>query len=153
MPSAPGVRLFWAMLLGLLLSTGPAVAEQRGRVMAPAGVALAGFDPVAYFTDGRAVPGRTDIALRWRGVRWHFATAAHRAAFEANPKAYVPQFGGLCALSVVRGEPEPGHPEHWTIVDGRLYFAAGAAQLAQVMGDPAGTIRNARSNWAAARAD
>ena len=137
-----------ALVAGLLLALpgGPAWAEQRAGQVTSTGVALGGFDPVAYFTDGRAVAGEPAIALRWRGVRWHFASPAHRAAFEANPQAYMPQFGGYCAVSVAQGRPVPGNPEHWAILDGRLYFASDAARLVQVLGDPT-ALQSARSSW------
>lgn len=133
------------LVLALVGTAAP--AEQRLRLVAPEGVAVGGFDPVAYFSDGRAVPGEHGIALRWRGVRWHFASPDHRAAFEADPKAFLPQFGGHCAVSVVTGHPVPGDPEHWIIVEGRLYLTAGAPQLAQFSADPVGMLQAARTAW------
>ena len=148
-PAWPQVRVLAGLLAGVILVClgSAAPAEQRARLAGSAGVALGGFDPVAYFTDGQAVAGEAGIALRWRGVRWHFATPAHRAAFEANPQAYLPQFDGLCAVSVAQGRPEPGNPEHWAIVDGRLYFAADAAHLEQVLGNPGSLLQSARHSW------
>lgn len=144
----------WLTVCILLLCWAvPALGDTHRRLVAPQGVAVGGFDPVAYFAEGRAQPGAPDIALRWRGVRWHFATPAHRAAFEANPKAYLPQFGGFCALSVAQGRPVPADPEHWAVIDGRLYMAEGAAELARFMTDPQGMLRAARSNWPPRRAE
>lgn len=145
----PFARVLAGLLAGaiLLCLGGAAPAEQSARLTGSSGIALGGFDPVAYFTDGQAVAGEAGIALRWRGVRWHFATPAHRAAFEANPQAYLPQFGGFCAVSVAQGRPVPGDPRHWAIVDGRLYFTSDAAHLAQVMGNPSTLLQSARNSW------
>lgn len=143
-----GAALAAALLLCALAFAGAALADPaRARVAAPEGVAVGGYDPVAYFVDGSAVPGRPDIALRWRGVRWHFATAAHRSAFEADPMSFAPQFGGYCAISIGTGQPVAADPRHWAIVDGRLYLAQNAAHLSRILADPQATLAQARQNW------
>jgi hypothetical protein len=150
LPAASRRRPLWGALaacLAVLVWAAPALAEAHQRLAAPQGVAVGGFDPVAYFIDGRAQPGAPDIALRWRGVVWHFTTPAHRAAFEADPKAYLPQFGGFCALSVAEGRPVPASPEHWVLFEGRLYMARSAAALAQFLADPQPALQAARANW------
>ncbi len=124
-----------------------ASADPQARLVALDGVAVAGFDPVAFFVDGRALSGQPEIALRWRGVRWHFASPGHRAAFEADPHAYAPQFGGYCALSVARGRPVPADPRYWAIMDGRLYLAEGPGPLALLLASPAETVHAAQQNW------
>ena len=116
-----------AALIGLVwaaLWPQPGLADRHERIAAPGGVALGGFDPVAYFASGAALAGDPGIALRWRGVRWHFSSPAHRTAFEANPKAYLPEFGGHCPVSVADGDPRPADPRLWAIIEGRLYVAA-----------------------------
>jgi hypothetical protein len=146
-PCRSPLRTAALALVALLLAALPAVADVHMRLAAPQGVAIGGYDPVSYFADGRAEPGAPDIALRWRGVRWHFATVAHRAAFEANPKAFVPEFGGFCALSVAQGRPVPASPEHFALIDGRLYMAEGGAALAQFLATPQELLQAARDNW------
>lgn len=92
-------------------------------VFAPDGVAIRGTDPVAYFTQGRAVPGTADHALEWNGATWHFASADNRAAFVADPAAYAPQYGGFCAWAVAeKGKLYSTQPDNWAIVDGKLYL-------------------------------
>ena len=148
----------WGALRPALLAIGLAVlatavcayrapAEPLAHAVAPEGVAMGGFDPVAYFTDGAAARGQPGIVLRWRGLTWHFASPAHRAAFEANPKAYLPEFGGFCPMSVGAGSPVPGNPEHWVILDGRLYLAAGPGQLAAFREHGQTAVQAARGNW------
>ena len=134
-------------LLPALLWPQPALADRHGRIVAPGGVALDGFDPVAYFQDGAARPGDPAIALRWRGVRWHFTTPTHRSAFEANPKAYLPAFGGHCPVSVAGGDPRPADPRHWAIVEGRLYIAAEPAALARFKAHADRLRQAAKAQW------
>ncbi|MEM9245376.1 MAG: YHS domain-containing (seleno)protein, partial [Cyanobacteria bacterium P01_F01_bin.153] len=68
-----------------------------------AGVALKGTDPVAYFTEGKPVPGSEEFSLRWNSVQWHFASAENRDLFSANPSQYAPQYGGHCAWAAAQG--------------------------------------------------
>jgi hypothetical protein len=111
--------MLFAALLAALLPAAPAALRAD-----PDGVALMGYDAVAYFRDAEARPGAGHIALRWRGLIWHFTTVENRAAFEADPRAYAPQFGGLCPLALQRGEIMPGDPRNWTIRDGKLYLSS-----------------------------
>jgi YHS domain-containing protein len=124
----------------------PALAEEP-EVYAPSGVAILGYDPVAYFTAKKAVQGEADHALRWRGATWYFATAANMEAFEMNPAAYAPQYGGYCAYSVSRGSLSASSPETFAIRDGRLYLNSSAA-IRTVWGkDMDDNIRKADGNW------
>ncbi|MGY6411555.1 MAG: YHS domain-containing (seleno)protein [Alkalilacustris sp.] len=144
------VRTALAALFGLIwavLGSQPVMAGGHDRIAAQGGVALHGFDPVAYFTVGAALPGDPDIALRWRGLRWHFASPAHRTAFEANPKAYLPEFGGHCPVSVAHGAPRPADPRHWAIIEGRLYIAAEPGALNRFLAQADGLRQQARVHW------
>lgn len=142
-------RTFLAASFALpaVLSAAPALAKKRFRFFAPAGIALGGADPVAYFEAGRAMPGRSDLALKWGGAIWCFAAEANRTAFEMNPHAYLPQYGGHCALSMAHGELRGSVPEAWTIEGGKLYLAASADYLAQFRADLSKNIALADSAW------
>jgi YHS domain-containing protein len=85
------------------------------------GVALKGYDPVAYFAEGTAANGNAGNSYRWRGATWLFSTPEHREAFMADPAHYAPEFGGYCAFAVSRGTTADADPHQWTIVDGKLY--------------------------------
>ncbi|UWQ82389.1 twin-arginine translocation pathway signal protein [Leisingera caerulea] len=87
-----------------------------------AGVAIGGYDPVAFFEQGIAEPGRRGNAVMWKGVVWRFASARNQARFEANPRAYAPAFGGYCAFAMSQGRLLDGDPQLWAIVDGELYL-------------------------------
>ncbi len=144
------LRLTLAALIGLIwtaLWPQPALADRHTRIAATGGVALGGYDPVAYFAAGTAQPGDPSIALRWRGLRWHFASPAHRTAFEANPKAYLPQFGGHCPVSLAEGQPRPADPRQWAIVEGRLYIAAEPVALRRFLAQKDALRRRAQTEW------
>lgn len=111
-------------------------------------VAIRGTDPVAYFEDARPVPGDRAHAFDWRGATWHFASAANRDAFAADPEAFAPRYGGFCAWAVaVRGELYTTQPENWSIVDGRLYLNFNDDIQARWEEDPHGFIAEADRRW------
>lgn len=126
----------------------PALAREP-EIYAPDGIALSGYDPVAYFTQGAAVKGRADHALIWRGATWYFASAQSQEAFEMNPLAYVPQYGGYCAYMMAEGSLASGAPEAFALADGRLYLAHTPEFLTLWKQDVAGNIREADAHWAA----
>lgn len=89
----------------------------------PSGLAIQGYDPVAYFTSGKAQEGKKDISLQYQGVTYQFSSAADRDAFKANPGKYEPQYGGWCAYAMgAKGEKVVIDPETFKIVDGKLYL-------------------------------
>lgn len=84
------------------------------------GVAIEGYDPVAYFTESKAVKGLSGIRSTHAGATYHFATAEHRQLFESDPDRFIPQFGGYCAYAASINTISPVDPEYWEIVEGRL---------------------------------
>ena len=110
-------------------------------------LALSGHDPVAYFTEGRARPGSPEWSVNWQGARWHFASAAHRDAFVADPQAFAPQYGGHCAWAAARGYLAESDPNAWRIVEGRLFLNANARIQRRWERDIPGFIRAADANW------
>ena len=127
----------------------PAFANEP-EIFAPGGVAIAGYDPVAYFTDGKPVPGEMDHALMWRGATWYFASAKTMEAFEMNPAAYAPQYGGYCAYAMSKGSVAPTAPEAFTVTDGRLYLTYSTEVRAIWSEDIAANVARADSHWPAA---
>ncbi len=110
-------------------------------------VALEGYDPVSYFTDGLPQKGALSHGVYWNGATWLFASDENRKRFEQNPAAYAPQFDGYCAYAASQGYKAPGDPQTWKIVAGKLYlnFNADAARLWKE--DIVGNIRKAEENW------
>ncbi len=84
--------------------------------------AIGGFDPVAYFSDGAAKPGRKEYALDYEGASWLFASAEHKARFVKAPEKYVPAYRGYCAYGAAQNKLVPVDPRAFTIYDGKLYL-------------------------------
>ena len=111
------------------------------------GVAVGGYDAVAYFTEKKPVRGSKDITAKHAGVTWRFASAANRDAFVANPGRYAPQYGGYCAWAVASGYTAATDPEAWEIFEGKLYlnFSKGVQRMWSE--DIPGNISKAEGNW------
>lgn len=86
------------------------------------GIALQGFDAVAYFAVDNAVQGNRNYEYVWNGAKWLFSSEENMNKFKANPEAYAPQFGGYCSYAVSEGYTAEGDPEAWKVVDGKLYL-------------------------------
>lgn len=111
------------------------------------GVAVGGYDPVAYFTQGRPVKGRAEIAAEYRGATWRFASTANRETFLAEPEKYAPAYGGYCAWAIAQGKLSKGDPNNWDIVEGRLYLNYNGNIQARWRKDAAGFIGKAETHW------
>ncbi len=133
--------------LGLFGAPGPAHAGKMINQSFFGGVAISGYDPVAYFTEGRPVKGSQEFAYDWLGATWHFASAEHRDLFAADPVKYAPQYGGYCSLSVAGGSIASVDPEAWRIVDGKLYLVASMGSLTRWERDVSSKIAMADGNW------
>lgn len=84
---------------------------------------LSGYDPVAYFTDGKAIKGKKIYACSYRGQRYYFSNDANRGLFLSKPDAYESQYGGWCAYAMGEsGEKVEVDPETFKIVEGKLYL-------------------------------
>ena len=134
------------LMAALTVTLLPPMAAAQA-VFAENGVALRGHDPVAYFTEGRPVRGLPEHAADWGGATWHFASAANRAAFLADPEAHAPQYGGFCAWAVAQGYTAPIDPNAWQIVDGKLYLNYNARIQRRWERDIPGFIAQADANW------
>lgn len=86
------------------------------------GVAIEGYDPVAYFDMGKPMKGSMKHSYNWMGVDWHFTSNEHMMMFKENPQKYAPQYGGHCAFAASKGYVASVDPEAWTIHDGKLYL-------------------------------
>lgn len=137
------------------LSTALAAAPMSGALAQvapgrPPRLVLKGFDPVAYFTDGRPVPGSATYQFDWDGERYHFASAANRDRFKADPERYAPQFGGYCTGSMGRNVRNEADPKAWIISDGKLYVFGAMKFSEMARKDPKylpSRIPLAQANW------
>jgi hypothetical protein len=111
-------------------------------------LALKGYDTVAYFTLGKAVPGVPELEYEWDEHRYRFSRPQHRALFMADPARYAPQFKNFCAMALARGELFEADPESWLISDGKLYVFGGPAGPIRFQQDLAENIAKANENRA-----
>ena len=137
-------RGFGAMMLAMMLAGGAAGAQE---VFADNGVALRGYDTVAYFTDGQAQAGEAGITADWAGVEWRFVSEDNRDAFLAAPESYAPQYGGFCAWTMAQGYRAPTNPHAWTVVEGRLYLNSSTRVHRRWARDMPENIARADANW------
>jgi YHS domain-containing protein len=144
------LRVAILLLSVFLLPTGPAGAADRPVYTGLfSNLAVGGYDPVAYFTDNRPIKGDSRFATEYKGAQWHFASAANRDRFMAEPQRYAPQYGGYCAWAVSEGGTASADPRLWKIVDGKLYLNYDADVQKKWEKDIAGHIRRADANWPA----
>ncbi|SCM79030.1 conserved hypothetical protein [uncultured Pleomorphomonas sp.] len=111
------------------------------------GLSLGGYDPVAYFVSGAAVPGLADHEETYGDTYWHFATEGNAAAFRAAPAVYIPGFGGYALAAVARGVAQPGNPTLFAINRNRLYLFASEAERQSFLADPDAMIAAAAARW------
>jgi YHS domain-containing protein len=136
-----------AGLLPILVAT-PALAEKPPVYTGfLSSLAVNGYDPVAYFTDGKPVEGSSDFETDYNGATWRFVSAANRDAFKADPARYAPQYGGYCAWAVAQGYTAKGDPQNWRIVDGKLYLNYNADVQTKWQRDIPGHIKAADGHW------
>lgn len=111
-------------------------------------VMLKGADVVAYFTQGRYVQGTPQFRSVHEGVVFRFASAEHKAAFDAAPQKYLPQYGGFCTNGIVYGIPWGGDADTWRMIDGKLYIFGGRGSQEAFELDVPGNMKLAEKYWA-----
>lgn len=111
------------------------------------GVAIEGYDPVAYFKSGKPVRGSGKFTAKHNGATWRFSSAANRDAFAKSPGAFAPQFGGHCAWAVSRGYTASIDPRAWKVVGGKLYLNYSIGVQRQWSADIPGNIAKGNANW------
>jgi len=135
-------------IIGLLLWFAPSAASAEELRLS-----ISGYDPVAYFTDGKPVPGKTEFEYVWHNARWRFASAAHRDLFLKDPEHYAPRYDGYCAMGVAWQQPHKDtvDPNAWQIVDGKLYLTHTVRALDTWRQNAAANIKTADENWSTVR--
>jgi YHS domain-containing protein len=110
-------------------------------------VGVGGYDPVAYFKEGKAMKGNGWHVTYHKGVTYVFANKINRKTFEADPEKYLPAYGGYCAYGVAVGKKFVADPEVWKIVEGTLYLNLDKAIQSKWNEDIPGYIKKADANW------
>ena len=114
------------------------------------GQAIHGFDAVAYFIDQRPVHGLPAFKTKWNGAVWQFASLANRTAFESNPYAFAPRYGGYCAFGLAdQKRLFPSNPNRWSIVSGQLYLNFDEHTRASWVATPGPLVSAGDAAWAA----
>jgi len=111
------------------------------------GLALYGFDAVAYFIDHVARGGNSAYEFRFAGLTWRFRSEANRAAFANAPLRYVPEYGGYDPVAVAAGMTVEGNPAFFAVSGQKLFLFAREESLARFLANPAGSIEAAEQAW------
>lgn len=140
-----------AFALGLAGIAAPVLAQSRtggSPNSMYAGIGLKGYDPVAYFTGGKAQMGLESITATTAGLTWRFATVEHQKAFQKEPAKYLPQYGGFCAWGVANNRLFDIDPVNgWTITDGKLFVVFNGDILKLFKADQVALVAKAEQNW------
>lgn len=137
-----------ALLSGLIApAASPASTTERVVVNRFTGLAINGYDPVAYFTDARPMLGQASLELTQAGAVWRFDNEGNRAFFFAHPEIYGPQFGGYDPVDVARGVAYAGNPQYWLIQGNRLYLFGRAESRAAFAAAPGPFLQDAEKRW------
>ena len=151
----PGIAFFvWLAASCFVVNVvSPAFAATTERIVVNrySGLAIEGFDPVAYFTDSDALRGEPEYEVSEGGAVWRFRNESNRASFVAHPEIYGPQFGGYDPTALGRGVTYAGNPRFWVVSGQRLYLFGLEENRDAFAADPARYLRDAQARWPAVR--
>src|SRR5215467_11324816 len=144
-PPLPFRVLLWIGLAGgIFAPLGVRAATDNQLAVNPnTGLAISGFDPVAYFAEGKALFGQAEFELNLDGVVWRFSNEGNRGAFAIHPEVYTPRFGGYDPVAIGHGRSVPGHPLIWAVIGQRLYLFYSEKSRAAFLADTGRVIDTA----------
>jgi YHS domain-containing protein len=140
------MRKVLIVLMGIVLTLGAIHAKVLVNVD-KAGLALQGYDPVAFFVDGMPVQGRADLTATYLGATYRFSTEQHKVTFNQDPARYAPAYGGFCAYAVSQDHTAPVEIDTWQIVDGRLLLNYNLKVKGMFDAAREANVKKADSNW------
>lgn len=143
--SRPALLAGLALLVLLLVPA--ALADEPEIYTGRNGLAVGGYDTVAYFSEGQPVKGSKDFTLDYKGATWRFSSQENLEAFEQDPDAFAPQYGGYCAWAMAMGNLAKGNPKFWRIHEDRLYLNISRSIQKKWEKDIPGFIEKADANW------
>jgi YHS domain-containing protein len=141
------LRSFFVQALVALAAAVFVAAVHAGEFFEKDGVALRGYDAVAYVKDGQAVKGSAQYKAAYKGSSFQFSSQAHRDAFAADPAKYAPQYGGFCAFGMSKGYKAATDPAAFTVVNGKLYLNYNRDVQRQWSADVPGFVALADKQW------
>ena len=136
---------FLALILSLLSTIG--FAGGKINTSQFSGLAIHGYDPVAYFEQGKAVPGNRGLTYTWQGTIFAFASESNRDLFSHSPQKFIPQFGGYCAYAAANDAISDADPTAWQIVEGKLYLNYDNRVQRTWAGELKKNLKLANDNW------
>ncbi len=136
-----------AIYLLFMLTLVIGITELGAEKMLSKTIGINGYDTVAYFTKGKALPGNQQYLSQWNGFIWYFSNKEHKDLFDNNPEKYAPQYNGYCAWAMAESRKAETDPEVWKIVNGKLYLNCSEAAFESWSKDIPGNIKNADKNW------
>jgi len=139
-------RCFVSTAMAVAFFFGNAAAQKMSPI-AGQRVALKGYDPISYFTDGKPEKGSSEFTFAFDDTTYWFKNAEHRDKFIADPERYAPQFDGFCTLLLSRGLKVEADPEAWTITNGKLYVFSGKGGVPKFQEQPVAIAEKAGENW------
>lgn len=122
-------------------------AAQKSEIFEKDGMAIKGYDVVAFHTEAKATKGLENFTYRWKDANWLFANQANLDMFKEDPEKFAPQYGGYCAYGTADGHKAPTETDTWTIRDKKLYFNYNKKVQEIWNKDQAGYIKKADKNW------
>jgi len=131
--------------------TGISLFAQKSAVFVHSGKAIRGYDPVAYFTEGKPVKGDVKLVYNWNKADWYFSSQKNLDLFKANSEKYAPQYGGYCAFGLSNGYKAPTDADAWTIENDKLYLNYNLQVRQEWNKDRQQRIKQADQNWPSVR--
>lgn len=133
------------LLVALVFLSSAVLAQDK--VFVKDGVAINGYDAVAYFTEGKPVKGNESFSLKADNSTWLFSTKENLEKFKKDQTKYKPQFGGFCAFGMSQGHEAPTDPNAWTVVNNKLYLNYNLDVKKDWLKDRDNLIIKAEKNW------
>jgi YHS domain-containing protein len=120
---------------------------QSGEVFTTEAGAISGYDPIAYFKEGKAIKGKKEFSTMWNGAHWLFSSEQNLETFKSTPEKYAPQYGGYCAYGASEGHKSPTQPDAFTIVNDKLYLNYNKNVKIEWSKNQKERIQTADQNW------
>ncbi len=141
------VLIFGHFLLTSVAWAGSETNTSVGITGKGSGLAVHGYDTVAYFTEYRAVKGSATYSVEYKDATYRFSSAENMKLFKNNPEKYAPQYGGYCAFGVAEGAKFDGDSEYWTVHESKLYLNLNGDVLMLWRKDIPRNLDIAEHNW------
>jgi YHS domain-containing protein len=136
-----------SLLVSLFVFTAVSVFAQKSEIFEKDGMAIKGYDVVAFHTEAKAMKGNEKFTYNWKDTNWLFENQVNLDMFKKNPEKYAPQYGGYCAYGTADGHKAPTETDTWTVKDNKLYFNYNKKVQEMWSKDMPGYIEKADKNW------